>query len=113
MGGVHELNSVDVGLVAHSMGSRDRILTSGKHREGAGFLAVKRPTVQRGEVGEEAFSKTDCRAAGRVFFGAVVHLFDAWDVVGSVRSHQSRQYLVGLEGQLHSKAEVGRVDQAI
>ena len=95
------------------MGSWYWIFAAGKHREGAGLLAVKRPTLQRGEVGEEAFSKTDGRTAGRVFFCAVVHLFDAWDVVGSVRSHQSRQYLVGLEGQLHSKAEVGRVDQAI
>ena len=95
------------------MGSRDRILTSGENWECAGFLAVKRPTVQRGEVGEEAFSKTDGRAAGRVFFGAVVHLFDAWDVVGSVGSHQSRQFLICFKGQLHSKAEVGRVDQTI
>ena len=45
VGGVHELNSVDVGLVAHSMCSGNRVLSSGINRQCSGLLAVKLPTV--------------------------------------------------------------------
>ena len=42
---MHELNSVDVGLVAHGVGSRDWVFTACVHRQCARLLAVKRPTV--------------------------------------------------------------------
>jgi hypothetical protein len=45
VGGVHELNSVDVRLVAYSVCSRDRVLSSGINRQCARLLGVKRPTV--------------------------------------------------------------------